>query len=53
MGYLRVLARETMLGATPNAVAEHLLTVEAERRFLENYHSRTVPTAEAEGSEDG
>jgi hypothetical protein len=45
MGYLRVLMRDTMLGATENKVAEALLIVEVERRFLEGYHLKSVPTA--------
>ena len=51
-GYLRLLARDTMLGDNHNKVAEYLLTVETERRLLEGYHSKTVPTADA-GSDDG
>ena len=51
MGYLRLLVRETMLGRNPNAVAEHLLTIAAERRFLEGYHTKVVPTADAGPSE--
>jgi hypothetical protein len=51
MGYLRLLARDTMLGSTTNAVAEHLLTVEAERRFLEGYHAKVVPTVDTDGEE--
>jgi hypothetical protein len=55
LGYLRVLARDTLLGATPKKVAETLLTIEVERRFLEGYHTKIVPTAEegvAENDDD-
>ena len=50
MGYLWLLARDTMLGETANDVAERLLTVEAERRFLEGYHAKTIPTAAPDGT---
>lgn len=46
VGYLALLARETMLGATANEVALALLTIEAERRLLSDYHKVTVPTAD-------
>jgi hypothetical protein len=47
-GYLCLLARDTMLGRNANAVAEHLLTVEAERRLAEGYHTKVVPIADAD-----
>ncbi len=50
LGYLRLLARDTMLGATANDVAEKLLTDEAERRFLDGYHAKAVPTLDEEGA---
>lgn len=54
LGYLRLLARDTMLGANQHKVAEALLTVEAERRMLDGYHAKTVPVAEAnDGDEVG
>lgn len=49
-GYLKLLMRDTLLGSSVNDVAEKLLTVEAERRLLEGYHDRHVPTAD-EGTE--
>ena len=35
-----------MLGATAHEVALALLTIEAERRLLTDFHKVTVPTAE-------
>ena len=45
-GYLTLLARDTMLGASMNDVAITLLTLEAERRLLSKYHAETIPLAE-------
>ncbi len=41
--YLGILARDTMLGASENDVAEYLLTQRLEQMQSENYHSRKIP----------
>ena len=46
VGYLTLLARDTMLGTSHNEVALSLLTVEAERRWLADYHAKAIPTAD-------
>jgi hypothetical protein len=45
-GYLTLLARDTILGDTAHEVALALVTAEAERRLLADYHKVAVPTAE-------
>ncbi len=44
VGYLTLLARDTVLGETAHAVALTLVTIEAERRLLSDYQKVTVPT---------
>lgn len=44
-GYLRYLAKNTMLGATPNDVAALILTNELMRMAKEEAHKLTVPQA--------
>jgi hypothetical protein len=46
VGYLTLLARDTILGSTAHEVALALLTIEAERRLLSDYHRQIVPVAE-------
>jgi hypothetical protein len=42
--YLGILARETMLGASENDVAEYLLTQRLEQMRRENYHEvQSIP----------
>lgn len=41
--YLGVLARDTLLGAGANDVAEYLLTQRLEQMLDENYHQKEVP----------
>jgi hypothetical protein len=48
VGYLELLARDTLLGASANDVALALLTVEVERRLFADYHSKTIPVTEPE-----
>lgn len=45
-GYLTLLARDTMVGASVNDVAVALLSAEAERRLLAGFHTVIVPIAE-------
>ena len=45
VGYLTLLARDTILGDTASEVALAFVTIEAERRLLADYHKMTVPTA--------
>lgn len=52
-GYLTLLARETMLGASMNDVALRLLTDEAERKLAARYHEQVVPTASLEDAPKG
>jgi len=51
VGYLNLLARETMLGDNANDVALALLTVEAERRLMADFQDKRVPTADAPPSD--
>ena len=40
--YLGILARDTMLGASENDVAEYLLTQKLEQMEHEKYHERKI-----------
>jgi hypothetical protein len=40
--YLGILARETMLGASENDVAEYVLTQRLEQMEAEKYHERKI-----------
>jgi len=46
LGYLTLLARDTLLGSTASEVALHLVTIEAERRLHDDYQAKAVPIAD-------
>jgi hypothetical protein len=42
-GYLGYLARHTLLGASENDVAEHVLTRRLEEMLFSGYHEKRIP----------
>lgn len=43
IGYLSVLAKDSMMGASANDIAVHLLTKEVQRLFDGDAHSKKIP----------